>query len=114
MEYLSVLAFVIVLCYMSYPDKVKKLERKVKKLEKERCRESIMPKLIEELVGTRGASVSRKLSSDSGTERTDCAGRLLYLGEGLLDSCAMEKGRKKQAVSFDQHLTEGFLLHGCL
>ena len=37
MEYLGVLAFVIVLCYMSYPDKVKKLERKVKKLEKERC-----------------------------------------------------------------------------
>ena len=35
MEYLGVLAFVIVLCYMSYPDKVKKLERKVKKLEKE-------------------------------------------------------------------------------
>lgn len=34
MEYLGVLAFVIVLCYMSYPDKVKKLERKVKKLEK--------------------------------------------------------------------------------
>ena len=51
MEYLGVLAFVIVLCYMSYPDKVKKLERKVKKLEKERCRESIMSKLIEELVG---------------------------------------------------------------
>ena len=50
MEYLGVLAFVIVLCYMSYPDKVKKLERKVKKLEKERCRESIMSKLIEELV----------------------------------------------------------------
>ena len=48
MEYLGVLAFVIVLCYMSYPDKVKKLERKVKKLEKERCRESIMSKLIDE------------------------------------------------------------------
>ena len=38
MEYLGVLAFIIMLCYMSYPDKVKKLERKVKKLEKERCR----------------------------------------------------------------------------
>ena len=34
MEYLGVLAFVIVLCYMSYPDKVKKLERKVKKVRK--------------------------------------------------------------------------------
>ena len=61
MEYLSVLAFVIVLCYMSYPDKVKKLERKVKKLEKERCRESIMPKLIEELVGR-----DCKISSEKG------------------------------------------------
>ena len=61
MEYLGVLAFVIVLCYMSYPDKVKKLERKVKKLEKERCRESIMSKLIEELVGR-----DCKISSEKG------------------------------------------------
>lgn len=61
MEYLGVLAFVIVLCYMSYSDKVKKLERKVKKLEKERCRESIMSKLIEELVGR-----DCKISSEKG------------------------------------------------
>ncbi len=48
MEYLGVLAFIIMLCYMSYPDKVKKIERKVKKLEKERCRDRIMSKLIEQ------------------------------------------------------------------
>ena len=61
MEYLGVLAFIIMLCYMSYPDKVKKLESKVKKLEKERCRESIMSKLIEELVGR-----DCKISSEKG------------------------------------------------
>lgn len=34
MEYLGVLAFVIVLCYMSYPDKVKKLEKEINFAEK--------------------------------------------------------------------------------
>ena len=62
MEYLGVLAFVIVLCYMSYPDKVKKLERKVKKLEKERCRESIMSKLIEEFQAKKESILLEKQS----------------------------------------------------
>lgn len=61
MESLGVLAFILALCYISYPDKVKKLERKVKKLEKERNRENIMSKLIEELVGR-----DCKISSEKG------------------------------------------------
>ena len=72
MEYLGVLAFVIVLCYMSYPDKVKKLERKVKKLEKERCRESIMSKLIEELVGRDCKISSEKGINFVGKTEFDC------------------------------------------
>ncbi len=39
MEWLGVFAFIMIMCYSSYPDKVKKLEAKVNKLEKRERKE---------------------------------------------------------------------------
>ena len=51
MEYFGVMAFILVMCCLSYPEKIKKLEAKVKILEKQRKGESAVSKLIRELVG---------------------------------------------------------------
>lgn len=51
MEYFGVFAFIIMLAYSSYPGKVKKLEAKIKKLERNQKGENVMSKLINELVG---------------------------------------------------------------
>ena len=49
MEYLGVIAFIIMLGYASYPGKVKHLEAKVKRLERKQKGEIAMSKLINEL-----------------------------------------------------------------
>lgn len=53
MEWLGVIAFIMIMCYSSYPDKVKKLEANMKKIEKREKRElggNGMSKLISELI----------------------------------------------------------------
>ena len=44
-------SFMIILCYSSYPGKVKRLEKKVKKLQLKEKGENKMSKIISELVG---------------------------------------------------------------
>ena len=51
MEYFGVFAFILILAYSSYPGKVKRLEAKIKKLEKKQKGDTVMSKLINELVG---------------------------------------------------------------
>lgn len=51
MEWIGWLCFVILLYYSSYPSKVKKLERKMKKLEKNKKGDLNMSRVIKELVG---------------------------------------------------------------
>lgn len=51
MEWVGWLALIIVLCYSSYPEKVKKLESKVKNFERKQKGENAMSKIIHELVG---------------------------------------------------------------
>jgi hypothetical protein len=51
MEYLGVVAFVLVLSYSGYLKRVKKLERQVKELKRSIKGESAMSKLISELKG---------------------------------------------------------------
>lgn len=51
MEYFGAFAFILVLAYSSYPGKVKKLETKIKRLERKLKGESTMSKLINNLVG---------------------------------------------------------------
>ena len=51
MEYFGVFAFILMLAYSSYPGKVKRLEAKLKKMEKKQKGENVMSKMINELVG---------------------------------------------------------------
>lgn len=51
MEWIGVIAFVLVIYYASYPKKVRRLESIVKRLEKKQRGENSMSKLIQELVG---------------------------------------------------------------
>ena len=50
MEWIGFIALVLILCYSSYPGKVKKLERKVKLLERKLRGENEMSNLIKALV----------------------------------------------------------------
>lgn len=52
MEYIGFIALAILLCYSSYPGRVKRLETAVKRLERKQRGENDMAKLINELVNT--------------------------------------------------------------
>lgn len=51
MEWVGWVCLIIILCYSSYPGKVRKLERKVKKMEKKKEGGISMSKIISELIG---------------------------------------------------------------
>lgn len=51
MEFFGFIAFILLLCYSSYPGKVKRMEAKVKQIERKVKGETTMSKLINELVG---------------------------------------------------------------
>lgn len=50
MDWIGFIALILILCYSSYPDKVKRLEAKVKKIERKEKGDNSMSKLIQELV----------------------------------------------------------------
>ena len=52
MEWIGFIALAVLLCYSSYPGKVKRLEVAVKRLERKQRGENNMSKLINELVNT--------------------------------------------------------------
>lgn len=51
MEWIGWLSFAMILCYAAYPSKTRKLESKVKKLQREQRGVSEMSKIISALVG---------------------------------------------------------------
>ena len=51
MEWFGIVALLLLLCYSAYPGKVKRLETKVKRLEKKQRGVAYMSKLINDLVG---------------------------------------------------------------
>ena len=51
MEWMGWIVFAIVLCYASYPGRVRKLESKVKKLQTKQKGDVKMSKIISELIG---------------------------------------------------------------
>lgn len=51
MEWIGFVALALVLCYSSLPENVKRLERKIKQLERQQKGETPMSKLIMELIG---------------------------------------------------------------
>lgn len=58
MEFFGLIAFVLVMCYSSLPTKFKKLEGKVKKLERNIKGEKAMSKILSELVNKKCILVS--------------------------------------------------------
>ena len=51
LEWLGWFSFIIILCYSSYPDRVKKLEKKIKMLERSEKGDLQMSKIISSLIG---------------------------------------------------------------
>ncbi len=72
MEYFGVFAFVLVMCYLSVPGKVKKLEAKVKRLEKQRNGAYAMSKLMQQLIGKTCTLISEKGLSIAGKCEFTC------------------------------------------
>lgn len=50
MEYFGLISFVLIICYSSYPEKIKKLESKIKKLERTLKGEKSMSKVLSDLI----------------------------------------------------------------
>ena len=63
MEWIGWVCLIIILCYSSYPDKVKKLEKKVKLLERNEKGDFEMSKIISSLVGEKCRIKSNELFS---------------------------------------------------
>lgn len=72
MEWLGLVALGIVLCYSSYPGKVKRLEKAIKKLERKQRGEDIMSKLISELVDKKCKIKSDDALQWVGKEEIEC------------------------------------------
>ena len=51
MEWFGIVVMLLLLCYSAYPGKVKRLETKVKRLEKKQRGVAYMSKLVNDLVG---------------------------------------------------------------
>ena len=67
LEWIGWVCLIIILCYSSYPDKVKKLEKKVKLLERNEKGDFEMSKIISSLVGEKCRIKSNELFSFSGS-----------------------------------------------
>lgn len=72
MEYFGAFAFILILAYSSYPGKVKKLEAKIKNLERKLKGESTMSKLINDLVGRECRIKSDDAWEMVGTDAVKC------------------------------------------
>jgi len=58
LEYFGLAAFVLILSYSSYPGKIKKLEAKIKKLERNLRGEKSMSKILSELINKKCILIS--------------------------------------------------------
>lgn len=72
MEWAGLVALVILLCYSSYPKRVKRLEAALKRLERKQRGENDMSKLIHELVNTECKIKSDSLLQLSGSTEIKC------------------------------------------
>ncbi|WP_330698002.1 hypothetical protein [Anaerotignum sp.] len=73
MEWMGWFCFIIMLCYSSYPGKVKKLESKVRKLERSEGGETLVSKLIMELIGKNCKIKSEEDFMFSGNAEVECS-----------------------------------------
>ncbi len=58
MEWLGFVAIVIICCYSSYPSKIKKIESKIKKLERNMRGELSMSKILSEIINKKCILIS--------------------------------------------------------
>ena len=72
MEFLGLLAFLMILCYSSYPGKVKRMESKIKQMERKQKGENVMSKLISELAGKECKIKCEEALSLVGSEEMVC------------------------------------------
>jgi len=73
MEFFGLIAFFMLLCYSSYPGKVKRLESKIKQMERKQKGENIMSKLISELAGKECKIKCEEALSLVGNEEMVCS-----------------------------------------
>ena len=67
MEWIGWVSLILIVCYSSYPDKVKKLEKKVKILERNEKEDYKMSKIISSLVGEKCRIKSNEAFSFNGS-----------------------------------------------
>lgn len=72
MEWFGIMALIIILCYSSYPNKVKRIEAKVKRLERKNKGENTMSKLISELVNKKCKIISDDALAIVGSTELKC------------------------------------------
>ena len=72
MEWFGIAALLLLLCYSAYPGKVKRLETKVKRLEKKQRGVAYMSKLINDLVGKQCIIRSEFIFSFAGKTELSC------------------------------------------
>lgn len=72
MEWVGFLSLALILCYASYPEKTKKLERRVNKLERNQGRGENMSKLIQELVNQECKILTEDALKLSGNAEIHC------------------------------------------
>lgn len=95
MEWFGIVALLLILCYSAYPGKVKRLEAKVKQLEKKQRGVTYMSKLINDLVGKQCIISSESIFSLAGKTELSC--KIIDADDEWIKICYTEK-KDKQVV----------------
>ena len=89
MEWFGIVALLLLLCYSAYPGKVKRLETKVKRLEKKQRGMAYMSKLINDLVGKQCIIRSEFIFSFAGKTELSC--KIIDADDEWIKICYTEK-----------------------
>ena len=92
MEWFGIVALLLLLCYSAYPGKVKRLETKVKRLEKKQRGVAYMSKLINDLVGKQ--CIIRSEFIFSFAEKTELSCKIIDADDEWIKICYTEKKDK--------------------
>ena len=95
MEWFGIIALILLLYYSAYPGKVKRLETKVKRLEKKQRGVAYMSKLINDLVGKQCIIRSEFIFSFAGKTELSC--KIIDADDEWIKICYTEK-KDKQVV----------------
>ena len=95
MEWFGIVALLLMLCYSAYPGKVKRLETKVKRLEKKQRGVAYMSKLINDLVGKQCIIRSEFIFSFAGKTELSC--KIIDADDEWIKICYTKK-KDKQVV----------------